>query len=60
MARSCPASATVCSPCSQAAEPNSKPALLDGVLAKDRWSTAWICTALGVFKDYRVQYQVRV
>ena len=25
-----------------------------------RWSTAWIYTALGVFKDYRVQYQVRV
>ena len=24
-----------------------------------RWSTAWIYTALGVFKDYRVQYQVR-
>ncbi len=25
-----------------------------------RWSTAWIYTALGVFKDYRVRYQVRV
>ena len=25
-----------------------------------RWSTAWIYTALGVFNDYRVQYQVRV
>jgi RNA-directed DNA polymerase len=24
-----------------------------------RWSTAWIYTALGVFNDYRVQYQVR-
>ena len=24
-----------------------------------RWSTAWIYTALGVFRDYRVQYQVR-
>ena len=25
-----------------------------------RWSTAWIYTVLGVFRDYRVQYQVRV
>jgi len=25
-----------------------------------RWSTAWIYRALGVFNDYRVQYQVRV
>jgi RNA-directed DNA polymerase len=24
-----------------------------------RWSTAWIYTVLGVFRDYRVQYQVR-
>ena len=24
-----------------------------------RWSTAWIYTVLGVFSDYRVQYQVR-
>ena len=25
-----------------------------------RWSTAWIYRTLGVFNDYRVQYQVRV
>ena len=24
-----------------------------------RWSTAWIYSVLGVFNDYRVQYQVR-
>ena len=49
MARSFLASATFCSPCSQAAEPNSKPRVApDGVLAKDRGihlslrSPAWV------------------